>query len=422
MSASMLDYYDAQMFDYSGDADVHMHTTFPSPKAWLQTEAPMDDDIEPLSTEPIHSLLQDVEVDMEPAYTDGVEYDMLDDVSGDGGGTESVDVDFVDAEHDGEPQHEPSSDFQQGSIPLEPLSETHAAPEPLAQHTESLHSPLAGSSIGGEIPQPILEELSRFTSVPDNVDSDGVPDEAPSHADTVDGAYIDQLDEVRPEPFDGPSEGAQAGVDPSEGEGEPSVAHEDHTVPDLVPDHDSFPGASSDVPFIEPEHPLADNGPSVPDEEVSGHSIEGSGDRSRPEHEPYFDENREDGDDPHEITDGIYIDPPPPVLIDLPNLSSSEKAEYCLFSHPFDGTSGSPREMASTSAISHFSILLHHQPALYYERLPEVFDALRQEEQTQHLIDFAEGELVIDAYDLQLEISEVSECIHCCVTFLTCAP
>ncbi|KAG5221520.1 Superoxide-generating NADPH oxidase heavy chain [Salix suchowensis] len=51
-------------------------------------------------------------------------------------------------------------------------------------------------------------------------------------------------------------------------------------------------------------------------------------------------------------------------------------------------------------------VLLHHQPVLYYEPLSSVFDALRREEYLMNSPDLRDGELILDAYDLQLAVSE----------------
>ncbi|KAJ6606566.1 hypothetical protein DFH09DRAFT_1120647 [Mycena vulgaris] len=79
--------------------------------------------------------------------------------------------------------------------------------------------------------------------------------------------------------------------------------------------------------------------------------------------------------DPHEISEGVYIDPPPAVL---PARSRS----------PSPSTEG------------------HGQGLPSLHRLASVFEALRQEEYLTRIPQFADSELVLDAYDLQLVISE----------------
>ena len=53
------------------------------------------------------------------------------------------------------------------------------------------------------------------------------------------------------------------------------------------------------------------------------------------------------------------------------------------------------------------SVLLSAFPTLYYEPLSTVFDALRQEESVRVMSSTSEAELILEAIDLQLIISEV---------------
>jgi hypothetical protein len=104
--------------------------------------------------------------------------------------------------------------------------------------------------------------------------------------------------------------------------------------------------------------------------------------------------------DPHEISEGVYIDPPPAVLLSLPSCTS-EEPEFSLFNQP--AASG-----ASHPSLA-LTLFLHHRPTLYYEPLAQLFEALRQDaEFVARVPDAVEGELILDAYDLQLVILEVS--------------
>ncbi|KAE9407080.1 hypothetical protein BT96DRAFT_175475 [Gymnopus androsaceus JB14] len=96
--------------------------------------------------------------------------------------------------------------------------------------------------------------------------------------------------------------------------------------------------------------------------------------------------------DPHEVSEGVYIDPPPAVFLSFAFL---EHPEVCLFNQP-----------SSTTEPSSYAILLSDQPTLYYEPLSTVFDALRNDSELSGVADLSHVELVLDAYDLQLTISE----------------
>jgi hypothetical protein len=116
-------------------------------------------------------------------------------------------------------------------------------------------------------------------------------------------------------------------------------------------------------------------------------------------------EEADDANDPHEISEGVYIDPPPAVFV---SIGSSELPEHCLFNQPpTNRGSRSPSAEATGSKQEVYSLLLQNRPTLYYEPLSCVFEALRQDDIIGKIPEALEGELVIDAYDLQLAISEV---------------
>src|SRR5262245_53464811 len=97
-TTSVLETYDTQMLDYSGDVDVPMQG---STEPWFQTETPMEDDGQVLS-HPNLSDHESVEVDMERFYEGYTEYEMADEVEVEnhgGGSTDLVDIDVYDASH-----------------------------------------------------------------------------------------------------------------------------------------------------------------------------------------------------------------------------------------------------------------------------------------------------------------------------------
>ncbi|KAF8078150.1 hypothetical protein FPV67DRAFT_1464380 [Lyophyllum atratum] len=127
------------------------------------------------------------------------------------------------------------------------------------------------------------------------------------------------------------------------------------------------------------------------------------------EHESYqpdaqgevdFDPSSASTGDPHEISEGVYIDPPPPVLISL----SVSSPSISLFNAPSKSRQSSPSNDGST--VPDLVVLLGHLPTLYYEPLSSVFEALRQEEHLSRIHNLLNGELLLDAYDLELVVSE----------------
>ncbi|KAF5387157.1 hypothetical protein D9615_001691 [Tricholomella constricta] len=104
--------------------------------------------------------------------------------------------------------------------------------------------------------------------------------------------------------------------------------------------------------------------------------------------------------DPHEISRGVYIDPPPAVLISV----STDAPSISLFNAPSKSRLNTPSN--GDSDLSELVVLLDHLPTLYYEPLSSVFEALRQDEYLGSMLDISNGELLLDAYDLELVMSE----------------
>ncbi|KAG6820782.1 hypothetical protein H0H93_011547 [Arthromyces matolae] len=103
--------------------------------------------------------------------------------------------------------------------------------------------------------------------------------------------------------------------------------------------------------------------------------------------------------DPHEISEGVYIDPPPPVLLSL----VSEGPTFTLFNSP---SNHHPESLKDQSHAPEYITLLGQHPTLYYEPLSSVFDAIRQEDYFFGVPNLLSGELFLDAYDLELTMSE----------------
>lgn len=111
------------------------------------------------------------------------------------------------------------------------------------------------------------------------------------------------------------------------------------------------------------------------------------------EHEPEVEQADLSAGDPHEISEGVYIDPPPAVVL---LVSTEVQQHFSLFNEPQEESS------------PNIQVILQHLPTLYYEPLHSVFEAFRQEEHLHTLFDTTNAELTLDAYELQLIVSEVS--------------
>ncbi|KAH8829652.1 hypothetical protein DL96DRAFT_1599010 [Flagelloscypha sp. PMI_526] len=106
--------------------------------------------------------------------------------------------------------------------------------------------------------------------------------------------------------------------------------------------------------------------------------------------------------DPHEIDDGIYIDPPPAVLLRLP----SESSEVYLFNQPIASGSGTSTPSSSRASPHPFPVLLQPLPTLYYEPISSLLESLRLESAVTSLPDVGSSELAIEAIDLKLSVTE----------------
>ncbi|KAF8965275.1 hypothetical protein BDZ97DRAFT_799370 [Flammula alnicola] len=106
--SAMLDTYDMQILDYSGDHDIQMHPS--SSDQWFQDEAKMEEDGPTLVKHESDSHLKtdayiqekadiNIEVDMEPFLDQQNEYDMVDDEEIHESGAEILDVEVYDVSH-----------------------------------------------------------------------------------------------------------------------------------------------------------------------------------------------------------------------------------------------------------------------------------------------------------------------------------
>ncbi|KII88923.1 hypothetical protein PLICRDRAFT_698073 [Plicaturopsis crispa FD-325 SS-3] len=368
-TATMLEPYDTQMLDYSADLDVHMHTDG-STDAWMREgESEMEDDDAAVHTHV--SEHESVEVDMDSYDVEAQEYEMADEAGNyppDGGELVDVDVDVYDASHMPTPavppipldsslipphegSHTPLSGFHNASAlptPDDPVSVPEEIPAPSGAAPVSLTEEPVVSS-------PQIQPLAESASLPDN-SAVAVPQGDASHHD---GLVSDGAPAVEPE-YHLESSSMHEPADPQD-----EVATTSH------------PENAAVVHAAEANSPVEEGAPQHSAEDI--HDAE---------------EHASSGD-PHEISEGVYIDPPPAVLLTLP---SSEHPEVSLFNQPDPGSPSPARQV--------LTLLLQHRPTLYYEPLSHVFEALRLEEYVASLPGFHEGELMLEVHDLQLAVSE----------------
>ena len=415
MSATtILESYDTQMHEDfpSGDFDVAMQTAGSSTDVWFQGESVMDQDghHDSLTTD-----RGSVEVEMDETYPDAdhesVECEMADEAEYQPQSADLLDVEVYDASQ----LHSPAP------IPAIPASHL----------TSNDGFTVDSTSIFPESqdPTPTHEEHEdiQFSSDFEVPAADIAPDAAQrsdGQSEAVDLGVISAANHSEPSVDLTTVEGLETGdetltygsniLDPHPviEAAEPPASDVTHLAAHVEAntDNDHEEGAETLVLVSDLEHEVAAHierpqQPALPVEDAEPRIADHDD-----HHEPAGDETTVDND-PHEISDGIYIDPPPPVLLSL-QLSESEHSEVCLFNQPSTrvGSQGS-EEDPDPSEQATVPLLLHHRPTLYYEPLVNVFEALRQEEYITQTPEFAEGELVLDAYDLQLVISEVSSFI-----------
>jgi hypothetical protein len=385
----MLHTYDTQMMDYPSDIDVPMHS---SSETWFLGDLPMEDD--PHDALVNKSLLADpsgvtIEVDMEDWAGESIEYEMADE-DPQPGDDDLVDVEVYDASQ---------------------------IPTPLA--LDGLRA----------LPEAAVDDLYLSPSYPPHV----IPVDDTFHA--VDGRHDNYIN--RPDDTSYSIQEQPVVLSPSI---EPQLQVSDDTSATTAVIHESPPPPSSPghVQPVDATEPIPDSAsltdiPQLPDDaghrdlsfnyesdagnpssdfvhpgpltipdadhvELSGHDQAEVFGREEAQDTP-----RETAD-PHEISEGVYIDPPPAVLL---SLSSPDQYEIFLFNQPPPKSGASSPHTSTPTERESMHMLLHHRPTLYYEPLISVFEALRQEEEIARVPDFADGEMVIDADDLRLSISEV---------------
>lgn len=360
MSSAMIESYDTQMTDYNADIDMHMHASGSEP--WLH-EVQMEDD-QPGSKASVR-LDEDVtiEIDMDEH---SIEYDMVDDEHAQNiPSPQIVDVEVYDVSLAQSPaMNTVDSPLPTAAVLIPPAQQPAEHPP---QHIESSLSQVFATENSRKSPSPSENDASVLRV--QGMTSDHTPStEKPKHS---------QPEQTRSQ-HENTSNTAYD-------EGLLLVSNSVLTSKEEEQDHSTY----GDDPSNSEHHVQATERPETemlqrPIQEVS-ENVESTKTPAATS-----------SGDPHEISDGVYIDPPPPVLL-------STAVEDLQFQHSFfnapEGWQGSPDHR----------ILLHHLPTLYYEPLSSIFEALRQDEFIQSLFQSNNAELILEALDLTLTLSEVSD-------------
>ncbi|KAG1759669.1 hypothetical protein EDD22DRAFT_849050 [Suillus occidentalis] len=373
---------DAPMHDFATEIDVPMN---PAAAQEFFVELSMDHDGH-------HTTYnqEDVEVDMETYYDGNAEYEMADETE-----------EFNESHYHHEPLDVEVYDVSGARSP-QPIPDSHLSPSLIInQEISLLSSPVPFSD--PFTPRLATISVEHDTSTTDRpVESDHpVAEEAEFSALKEKESLaltLEQLSESDPLHLTATADRTAAELNVSSVA--PAEPHGTEKNADaLVLETTDRAGSSVQPTEAEPTF-------QTQVEETLYRSDVPSDDSAQPQGETHpegLHEEADNANDPHEISDGVYIDPPPAVFL---SIGSSEVPEYCLFNQP-PVEHGSRSPSAGASNQQAYALLLENRPTLYYEPLSCVFEALRQDEVISRIPDSFEGELVMDAYDLQLAVLEL---------------
>ncbi|KAF8644152.1 hypothetical protein AX16_008679 [Volvariella volvacea WC 439] len=390
----MVEAFDAPMLDYSTDLDIPMQPS--TAEHWTHDEAIMEDDHPPHhhhSSDPMQDVDVLVEVDMD-AYEDvSVEYDMTDGLAHDGLGRELQDVEVFDASRLNSPQpvftslpelHNPSHASSEGPPTIQNASNAQS----ILETDEVLHmhsSPLPGVPLEQDPVAPAAEVIAEQEP---GLRDEGQQESSPLEHQNTDLPRTPQSLPVFAEETAGDNTPAVAGESLNVISAQPSISAE------LTASLASLPSADLGASELEPTSSSTHEGlqGEVPAEQESSAIEPNNVDEESP-------------GDPHEISEGVYIDPPPPVY-----LSTSEQVYY-LFNQPSAEPDADRNTSPSSSNALHnstteYHVLLHQQPTLYYDTISTLFEVLRQESALSTFSGSPDGELILNAYQLGLILSE----------------
>lgn len=399
----MTEAFDTHMTD-PGDIDISMYTGTATTDSWLPVEASMGDDAYAANPATFHYDQGGIEIEMGDNDEPITEYEMADEGQVyDHPELQDIEVYDISQVPSPLPVDDHSiiatnqSHVEDAEIMHIPFSDRPASEPPL-----DLHPASPGVSAASDVAAVADSTLSGDTIDPTIAVNRGstVYQQGASTAGQI-------LQTISVEAVLASVDGGVPGADPSSTisghlEAAGAAVHEEVSGEQTV-EHESYsqydPAAPSE--FAQYDSHTTETEEFVPAEEP--HLLVGTLDGSAAI-------EALDGGDPHEISDGVYIDPPPAVLLSLP--PSAELGECCLFNLPPSSSRQSPSSSAKPDTGDALCLLLRERPTLYYEPLSAVFAALRQETSIQSMQGFSEAELVLDAYDLQLSIPEVCHLIH----------
>jgi hypothetical protein len=321
---------------------------------------------------------QQNEVEMED-YEHHSEYEMLDE----------SEVIVEDHDHSNTTVQEELLDVE--VVDLQPSPETSltmAAPptlEPQADEATTRHSPLP------PLPLDIAPEVTH----------DAPPAEAALEHPIVEDTISETVVTIEGNAHDTDT----AAPEPTASDHQPHEMHASSAEVDHPEAHLELPfGAlesdtSSDALVALPEHASHENEDQAP-------SVQQVTSEDNHQAEPAIDET-DVGDyvevesNPHEIADGVFIEPVPAVIVH----ASFSDQPFVLFNRPPASRphSPSPDDDVPTDIV----VLLHDRPTLYYGPLSDLFAALREEEFVAQQPDMHHTELGFSVETLQLSITEV---------------
>ncbi|TFK67899.1 hypothetical protein BDN72DRAFT_842494 [Pluteus cervinus] len=353
MTTTIAEAFDAPMLDYATDIDVSMHHS--ASDNWLHQEAHMEDDGHIFrshhSADPHNSAVL-VEVDMEPYdESHSTEYEMTDSASI-FVGQEIQDVELYDVSSANSP-------FHHAAVVSEPPNPPHS---PFQQPTLATPAELTPSSDRTHQDAQDIDNLHPATS---EIPPSPLPPQ--DHSGSFPGGLPASIQTSAAEPQS------------------PSVITTTlHPEPQAVLVH-----PSAEAPAELDQGPLLQ-------QQVQEAPEEQDDDHVSSEDPPLS------SADPHEISDGVYIDPPPAVSLQIIAGEEQTTSDFLLFNN----STIKPYEDSQPNTKNELGVLLSEYPTLYYEPLASLSEALRRELDATLLPDLADGEVIFDAYDLLLQISE----------------
>lgn len=434
MTAAIMDSLDAQMADYQNDFDVPMHIS--SSDTWLQDVAPMEDDAQLAfqSKAGTTDTSPTIEVDMEAYIDDGhVEYDMVDDHPGHNSTSgELLDVDVLPASTMQSPLVAvttlPSVEYPAPSVSTPHSNSAPLVSERTTEPSTTIEPTLADPNITSDpqanTPLPDIEQQLDRISTPEaavphehqNTEHITIPTTSsevpPDQTDILHAtnsamlSFHSETDEVASHDLVILSEkDTQGGPFHLRSEQE-TIGPETTSNTDAQTSHDPLTRShvlSGQInervsSVLDPESYVGDAEPFIAQDPLSKPALLEAADETFVEERPPSPKEKEVFVvQSAEESEEVYLGVPPPILLAI---FSNDQPELCLFNKASE-----PLPNEDDSQERH--ILLQTSPSLYYEPLVHVFEALRQDEYISTVLEVSGNELALEAYDLDLAITEV---------------